>query len=46
MKRLGIRGRFGVISDVHANLPALEAVPAGTHRRGALMASLRGPPQS
>ena len=34
MKRLQITGRFVVFSDVHGNLPALEAVLADVERRG------------
>ena len=34
MKRLQITGRFAVFSDVHGNLPALEAVLADVQRRG------------
>jgi predicted phosphodiesterase len=34
MKRLQVRGRFAVFSDVHGNLPALEAVLVDVERRG------------
>ena len=34
MKRMRIRGRFAVFSDVHGNLPALEAVLADVEKQG------------
>ena len=33
MKRLRIEGRFAVFSDVHGNLPALEAILADIEAR-------------